>query len=54
MKQYNTGLLFLTHSKQLLNYKKLNFFEYSKIVFGEKKEWIVLLGLFGFNTFFIF
>ena len=40
--------------KTITELQKLNFSEYSKIVFGEKKEWIVLLGLFGLITFVFF
>ncbi len=50
----NTGLLFPDTLKTVTELKKLDLFEYSKFVFGEKKDWIVLLGFLGLITFVFF
>ena len=50
----NTGLFFPDTFKTITELQKLNFSEYSKIVFGENKEWIVLLGIVGLVTFVFF
>ena len=51
---HNTGLLFPDTFKTITELQKLDFFEYSKIVFGENKEWIVLMGILGFIIFICF
>ncbi len=51
---HNSGLLFPDTFKTITELQKLDFFEYSKIVFGENKEWIVLMGILGFIIFICF
>ena len=51
---HNTGLLFPDTFNTITELQKIDFFEYSKIVFGENKEWIVLMGILGFIIFSFF
>ena len=51
---HSNGLLFPDTFKTITELQKLDFFEYSKIVFGENKEWIVFMGILGFIIFIFF
>ena len=50
----SSGLIFPDTFNTITELQKLTFSDYSKIIFGENKEWITVMGIIGLVTFMIF